>query len=104
VARVEVLILSKHGTGHSRRQRGSQVPKRMVSDVISLSAVRVRLRQLVRAETIGAGRCFDVGALEFGALADRDANFATSGIVIGLGYFLPGMAPAYWGTHSFGPT
>lgn len=42
--RVEVLILSKHGTCQSCRQRGSQVSKRMLSAVIFLSTVRVRLR------------------------------------------------------------
>lgn len=51
--RVEVLILSKHGTCQSCRQRGSQVSKRMLSDVILLSAVRVRLRKLVRADKSG---------------------------------------------------
>lgn len=99
MARVEVLILFKHGTCHSRRQRGSQASKRIVSDVISLSAVRVRLRQLVRADThrgmsaqdgvhIGGTRSLISGG-------SRRKLYATSGMVIGLGYFLLGTAPAY---------
>jgi hypothetical protein len=63
--RVEVLILSKHGTCQSCRQRGSQVSKRMLSDVILLSTVRVRLRQLVRADKSGDG------PERFGAAPDR---------------------------------
>lgn len=51
--RVDVLILSKHGTCQSCRQRASQVSKRMLSEVILLSTVRVWLRPLVRANTIG---------------------------------------------------